>query len=164
MNFQLSSEYICEVPSIYIQHYVRAHEKVLGKKFKCACVWHTHTLLIFITFKDMSLQLNRQIPAIVPILDYIMLNEMGRNCKGRIKCMLSNKTQSGQTVSTSTCSSSKDDTKNQYTIDPGVTPHCSKIQEKPATPILIAKSRGTPRMLALTLLKPVILIFTVVRT
>jgi hypothetical protein len=68
----------------------------------------------------MSLQLNRQIPAILPILDYIMFNEMGRNCKGRIKCMLSNKTQSGQTVSTSACSSLKADTKNQYTVDPGM--------------------------------------------
>ena len=94
---------------IYIKHYVRACEKVLGEKFKCACAQarvhvraHTHILPIFITFKDVSWQLNRQIPAILPILDYIMLNEMERNCKGRLKCMLSNTTQSGQTVSTST--------------------------------------------------------------
>jgi len=105
----------------------------------------THSLLIFITFKDMSLQMNRQIPANLPILYYIMLNEMGRNFKGRIKCKLSNKTPSGQTVSTSTCSSLKADTKNQYTIDPGMwhhtvqrykrnLPHLSWLQSREAPP------------------------------
>ena len=126
MNFQLSSEYIYEVPSIYIHIYIHTYiyiyktlcngtrkspgEKVQMCKHTRARA-HTHTTDIYHFQRNV-------IPAIMPILGYIVLYEMGMNCRGRIKCMLSNKTQSGQTVSTSTCSSLKADTKNQYTIHP----------------------------------------------